>query len=93
MLEKSACHTIDRHSFKAQLDCNKEQSVLKAATERNFNTTKYWPYMHNADVSACISKISKDSWQNMVQEGAVFGVKGFWMSGVMAAGLFIISYL
>mmetsp|Transcript_7938 Transcript_7938/g.13325 ORF Transcript_7938/g.13325 Transcript_7938/m.13325 type:complete len:286 (+) Transcript_7938:389-1246(+) len=47
MLEKSSCHTLDRHSYEAQLDCNEEPSVLQLATERKFQID-HWELMHNS---------------------------------------------
>ena len=46
MLEKSDCHTLDRHNFEAQLDCNSERISLEPAISMHFNV-KNWPYVHN----------------------------------------------
>ena len=71
MLEKSECHSLDRHNLAAQLDCNTEQISLEPAISKNFKM-KYWPYMHNDAVTECMNVISKDSWSKISQIGAIY---------------------
>ena len=70
MLEKSECHSLDRHNLAAQLDCNTEQISLEPAITGNFRM-KYWPYMHDEAVKECMDVISKDSWIQISQIGAI----------------------
>lgn len=61
MLEKSECHSLDRHDYTAQLDCNTEFSSVKNAVKSMFEMN-YWPYVQDDAVRSCIESISKDSW-------------------------------
>ena len=70
MLEKSECHSLDRHNLAAQLDCNTEQISLEPAISQNFEM-KYWPYMHDVKVKECMETISKDAWSKISQIGAI----------------------
>ena len=61
MLEKSECHSLDRHNLAAQLDCNTEQISLEPAISQRFEVNN-WPYIHDPKVKECMEVISKDSW-------------------------------
>ena len=64
MLENSDCHTLDRDSYVAQLDCNRERDVLPDATTKHFEIN-HWPYMHDSGVRSCMETISSQSWKNI----------------------------
>lgn len=49
MLEKSDCHSLDRHDYSAQLDCNSEFDAVKKAVKAMFEMN-YWPYVQDDDV-------------------------------------------
>lgn len=72
MLEKSACHTLDRYDFRAQRDiCGVGPTEVWAdAVSQKFGIN-YWPYTNADDyVKDCIEKTFVDSLVNLGKDAA-----------------------
>ena len=60
------CHTYDRESLNAQIDCGcgDYDSTLEDAVEARFKLY-YYPYIHDTKVAECISNVVPDSKRNV----------------------------
>lgn len=75
VLEKSNCHTLDRHDMRAQSDaCGIGKGrVWDQAVSQLFNIN-YWPYVNGGEyVKECIEKTFVDSLNNLSKEMALTG--------------------